>query len=637
MKEEDRTRESNDDVKQYPETLKQGKAKRLREYEDNNPAAAAKHRKIGKGAFIASNTPSYCLKQGFGTSFQRDGGESLRSEHRKRLWRLLNKLMKRQNWAEASGVLSVLLQATVNDKSASRNRVKYSAALELLSHINGESISSERSSSFYNLWLKKIGHRKNWAPKNKFAVKLESIIFSLQHALQHGITDGTSYGKIKKLTFIRMIDYRLENYPLSDFVRGLMLYHLWYYFRSKGSFETSMQSEMPTDGIHESFGNSRENDAHEERGANSSTEMPTDGIHESFGNSRENDAHEERGANSSTTVHIDSNTFVDNLSKETSQPSFQSQETHMHGYNDNSFSNYSGDFPPASIFDTRGMPPSWLLPLKPDSHENLEVDDKSDLQNKYELALKHLHVALHSTPPVNEAFHPLIQMMLLNDQVDEALKELENLSHSSATVLQLRLKANVLEHFDVGNYLELSTCFDDILKKDPTCRDSLAKLVILHQHGYYDTQNLTDMLATHLDATYGTRDTWKELASCFLKLSLCEEDRGSICCDATYHYSREDVDNSNKIPELFINGKSVWKSRCKWWLDRYFHNDILLSDIASGDLELLTYKASTASYLYGRRFRYVFKVTECIEKEDNMELYSFLQMHINNSIGFYSI
>ncbi|KAL3835680.1 hypothetical protein ACJIZ3_010416 [Penstemon smallii] len=614
--EEDLMTESDHHVNQDLEIPKPPPKKiRLHEYEDN--PEPAKERKIKKGAFIANNNPSYCLKQGFGSSLQSEGGESLRSEHRKRLWRLLNKLMKRQNWAEASGVLSVLLQATVNDKSASRNRVKYSAALEILSHINGGSVSSERGSKFYNLWLEKIGPRKNWAPKNKFAVKLESIIFSLQH----GITNKISYDKLKELTFVRMEDYRFEDYPLSDLVRGLMFYHLW--FRSlteQDSPGTSMQSS----------------------GTSMQSEMPTYGFHVTFENSRENDAPEAGGANSSTTMQIDSNSSVDNLSKETSHPSFQSHESHLHsalggGHNDHPFSNYSGDFPHASIFDTRGLPP-WLLPLKlPDSHKKLEDTYKKSQNKLYELALKHLHDALYSTNPVIEAFHPLIQMLLLGDRVPKVLDELENISHNSATVLQLRLKASVLEHFDVGNYVKLSTCCEDILKKDPTCNDSLSKLVDLHRRGDYDTQSLAEMLALHLDVTRGICDTWKELASCFLKLSRCEDDRLSICCDATAQYLPEDLDNPNKIPELFTNGDSDWRLRCKSWLNRHFHNDMLLSDIASGDLELLTYKASSASHLYGRHFRYVLKATECLEKEDNMDLYSILQMHIINSIGFYSL
>lgn len=87
----------------------------------------------------------------------------------------------------------------------------------------------------------------------------------------------------------------------------------------------------------------------------------------------------------------------------------------------------------------------------------------------------------------------------------------------------------------------------------------------------------------HLDASYGTCDTWQELASCFLKLSECEGDRISINggCGPD---SRGCSDNSNNIPELFTSGKSgeAWSLRSRWWLNRHFHGR-LMSDIESGN------------------------------------------------------
>lgn len=46
-----------------------------------------------------------------------------------------------------------------------------------------------------------------------------------------------------------------------------------------------------------------------------------------------------------------------------------------------------------------------------------------------------------------------------------------------------RLQASLLEHFDSGNYVKLCKCFEDILKKDPTCSDSLSRLVLMHRRG----------------------------------------------------------------------------------------------------------------------------------------------------------
>lgn len=197
--------------------------------------------------------------------------------------------------------------------------------------------------------------------------------------------------------------------------------------------------------------------------------------------------------------------------------------------------------------------------------------------------------------------------------------------------------------------------------------------------GDYDTQSLVEMIALHLDASYGTRDTWQELASCLLKLSQCEGDRESACNSGSDPESRGCLDDSNRVPELFTCGESgkSWRLRSRWWLNRHFHDWILMSEIASGnqplidyklclcfhndilfsllwqnalsclcyhflsllfvvtgDLKLLSYKAAAASHIYGRHFKYVVKTTETVEKQNDMELYSFLQTHLLNSVGF---
>lgn len=48
-----------------------------------------------------------------------------------------------------------------------------------------------------------------------------------------------------------------------------------------------------------------------------------------------------------------------------------------------------------------------------------------------------------------------------------------------------RVRAALLERFDRNNTLLLLSCFEDILKKDPTCSDALAKLIKMHQNGTF--------------------------------------------------------------------------------------------------------------------------------------------------------
>lgn len=54
----------------------------------------------------------------------------------------------------------------------------------------------------------------------------------------------------------------------------------------------------------------------------------------------------------------------------------------------------------------------------------------------------------------------------------------------------------------------------------------------------------------------------------------------------------------------------------------------------TGDLELLTYKAASASHMYGPEFEYVVKGYRRLEDRDN-DLFLYLQMHMQNSVGFY--
>lgn len=102
--------------------------------------------------------------------------------------------------------------------------------------------------------------------------------------------------------------------------------------------------------------------------------------------------------------------------------------------------------------------------------------------------------------------------------------------------------------------------------------------------GDYDTQNLVEMIALHLDASYGTKDTWQELASCLLKFCQCEGDRISINGGCSPD-NQGCLDDSNKVPELFTSGTSgkAWRLRSRWWLNRHFHHDRLASDIESGN------------------------------------------------------
>lgn len=111
------------------EANKIGKQLRLAAEDDADgrhaPITSTRKRRISRITMSSPNLRDCSLQERESIIQQEENGESLRSLHRRRLRLLLKKLLLQRNWSEASGLLSVLLKATVKDASASRNRSKY--------------------------------------------------------------------------------------------------------------------------------------------------------------------------------------------------------------------------------------------------------------------------------------------------------------------------------------------------------------------------------------------------------------------------------------------------------------------------------------------------------------------------------
>lgn len=102
--------------------------------------------------------------------------------------------------------------------------------------------------------------------------------------------------------------------------------------------------------------------------------------------------------------------------------------------------------------------------------------------------------------------------------------------------------------------------------------------------GEYSAEKLLEMVALHLDATYAECNIWKEFASCFLKLSLSEEDRISTCFDNKGETLQGQYNNFNRNPLIVADsvvGKE-WILRCRWWITRHFSQSILVSELEAG-------------------------------------------------------
>ncbi|KAF3664204.1 hypothetical protein T459_23844 [Capsicum annuum] len=226
--------------------------------------------------------------------------------------------------------------------------------------------------------------------QDRFAVQLEFILF----CLKCGNTQDAHQGAL-----CLMQERGFDSEPVSNLVVGLAFYQLWY---------STIPKELRLQEV-DRFDSAEQSETFEDR------------IVMSVLNSDRHDAVEGQEANSP--FHSDSDTSVRN-------------DKEILGVDVSSSMDQSGDVPYHSIFYNRGLP-LWLLPLQlPSSNENLEDDlnmHRTLRNDHYRNAIKYLRHALYSSPPVLEAFHPLIQVLLLGDQVKEALDEVENFSPYSNT------------------------------------------------------------------------------------------------------------------------------------------------------------------------------------------------------------
>ncbi|KAK1389283.1 TAF RNA polymerase I subunit A [Heracleum sosnowskyi] len=573
-----------------------------------------------KGIELAITRPSYNLQRGLG--ILTTDLKSLRGLHRNRLSGFLRKLMRRHNWDEVSGVLSVLLKSSCKDRSPSRNRTKYLAALELLKHTDSESNVQKNYQHVFDTWMRKLSISRGWQTKDRFLVQLEFILFCL--------TQGKT-GDANQAVIWLMQEREFTDNPISNLVVGLAFCQDWYDTLCKefpaldlSGFNAPNQSEMSEPALEMSFENPRTHVADEFQEDNYTVNYSDTSVR--------NDKEMECDEHKNLSINVDNH-------RETPHGFRRPQSFYVHSEESDELEEvtFSGH---ASILYVQGLEP-WLLASRV-LYSVKSLDEFIDLQKKvrnesYKAALKYFRAALNSTPPMLAALFPLVQMLLLGDKVKEAMDEVERFTCSD-TALYARLKASLSEHFDSNNHIYLSTCFEDALKKDPACTHSLTRLLCLHRQGDYSAEKLLQMVALHLDATYAECDMWKEFASCFLKLSLSEEDRISTCVAGNGEILQGQSKTFNRNPVLVadsVMGKE-WILRCRWWQTRHFSQSILMSEFEAGDMQLLTYKAASACHLYGRDFEYVRKVLDRLEKDkNNSDMFSFLQFHMQNSVGFY--
>ncbi|XP_063947348.1 uncharacterized protein LOC108192343 isoform X2 [Daucus carota subsp. sativus] len=563
---------------------KKGKSKT----DGKNKDIDSKKKRDLKGKELAATKPSYNLQRGSATMCT--DLKSLQCLHQARLRGFLRKLVMRQNWDEA--------------------------ALELLQHTDSEASSKNKFQDVFETWMRKLATPREWQTKDRFLVQLEYIMF----CLTRGKTEEASQAVI----WLRQ-EREFQKNRLSNLVVGLVYCQEWYdtlcmEFPTLNLRRAPDQSEMSEPEFEMSFEDPRSYIADDFQEDNHTVKCNSDA---SVGNYKEMECEGDPKVSSNVDIQM-----------QTPHSFHRPQSFYVHSSENDEEDSFSGY---ASIFNVQGLEPWWLasrvLYTVKDLDEFLYLQKKV-YNESYKGALKYLRAALDSTPPTLEALFPLVQMLLIGDQVKEAIDEVEKFSSDSP--VYARYKASLFEHFDSNNHIRLSTCFEDALNKDPQCTHSLTRLLWLHEQGHYSTEKLLEMIALHLDATYADRNIWKEFASCFLKLSPSEEDRISTCNDKTLQGQSKNFNRKPVRVADSVMGKE-WKLRCRWWMTRHFSKMILVSEFEADDVQLLTYKAASACHLYGQDFEYVTKVSEYLEKDiNNSAMLSILQTHMQYSAGFYS-
>ncbi|MCL7029348.1 hypothetical protein MKW94_012593 [Papaver nudicaule] len=555
---------------------------------------------------------------------------NVRQIHRERLTCLLKKLMLLHRWEEANGVLSVLLQGTERDRSPAANRFKYWAALELQYRGDGRmrndfkvqrddvdwmKNNEQRIKRIYAIWSVKNGQMKSWSAKEKYLFQIEFFLYRLTILTRGRREVQTKKDNIRnaelekvfrdaKMTITHLVNKKdFESEPIANIVVGLIYYELWYMsstlkemrLRKFDMYERPAVSEISGMNSFNEFENLDSQNSVDVGNAESTVQ---------------------RGSGTSSMYKKRHNMDIDPLREETKNPSqeqgfYTEESSGVIDTEELPSHNQGGN---TSIFYSRGLQTS-LLPLRlPNPSENVEeyIDSHRGMVNEdYDKAVKHLKCALYSTPPVLASLLPLVQLLLLGDQVEAALEELEKICERTDSELPYRLWANLLEGFDGTNAEVLSSCYENILLKDPACSHAVNNLISLYKNGDYSLELLVEMIALHLDVTDGSCTVWEELASCFLKVSQIEDilestNSNAQGCGVTNLGISSTV--AKRITDVQDGrSSSLWKLRRKLWVEHHFKD--FFSEMPAGDWNLFTFKAACASHLYGPEFEYVRKVS----------------------------
>lgn len=540
--------------------------------------------------------------------------------NRGRLGRLLHNLTRTHRWRDAAGVFSALLPAFQHPDSSEEAHSIFVAALDIHRKLEGNSGNVHggkrryyhRAEKIFNVWLPRLV----WLPTSakKHLVKLERALFYLS---QEKIDDA--YNSTRAL----IAKDGLQMEPTLNLIHGLISYDKWY-----SGLPKDMQLEE-LDVYNEACTTSEASNGHEESGLQDSSNDSIDVDDASF-----------RPCSSESSI---SNGNIDKKQKIYKKyfPVYSVKENDSVGSDvkEVGCTDFRSVF--FSTFDSPicGLEKS-LLPLRVKRAAGTSNDSfdsywkyKSTPNHFYADAERCLRVALHSSPPVMAALVPLIQILLLGDKLKEALCELEKVCHSSTTALPFRLRGRLVEYFDQNQVSTISCCYEEALRRDPTCSYSVKKLIEMHRKGYYNTVRLLELIALHLDSVNGKPFIWEELVSCFLRLFSDRTTENEDCFSCNVEGDAK-INASSSLSSVFCeqHKRESWKLRCKWWMNHHFSQKNYMSETEEGDCKLLACKAACASHLFGPRFQYVKAVEGYLSKQEAKDEFGLLSRNTENSV-----
>ncbi|XP_020676130.1 uncharacterized protein LOC110095089 isoform X2 [Dendrobium catenatum] len=541
----------------------------------------------------------------------------------RRLDRLLDRLAAGHQWREASAVLSTLFASYPSYYSPSEDRKNFMIAMELQKRFCWNRSYHNLIKSTYEIWFGKLSMKGN---EKIHLLQLELTLFYLT---QGKFTEAHSHTR-----FLLTEEFGCE--PFINLIHGLILYQLWY---------ADLPEEMQIKGF----------DAQTSSDAFGLTLI--DGFQETEIGESSNGHDAVDIENSKASFQCSSESSVGNekvfmvgkydVPRKNSVDAFNAQghisqcdesqcdeEERGLPINQDNFVNTSIYF--ASGLDKRLLPIQLKL-LTEDPIQSILLYRKL-ANEKYRDAVKHLRRALHSTPPLLAALLPLIQLLLLGDQVREAFVELDKACHELDSALPFRLKARLLQCFCSSEISTISSCYESALTRDPSCNYSIERLIKMHKTGDYNVTPLVETLAKHLDAVDGKCSIWEEFASCFLELQTAMLFHSEDCISANMGVVTDNV-YCNRIPTMFTEGETgdTWRLRCRWWVSRHFGRSISLSEIQAGEWMLLQFKAACAIHLYGPNFEYVTAVINSFTQQGNASQLSYLNIHIKNPMNLRDI